>query len=95
MPNRWVPAEEFVDHTCVVIYHVYVDDDMEVGRHDYRYGWTKSCSEDMQSFDIRDLPNPNGHDVDTDDGRMAIIRDAIDAGVLTQDGVVMPENGDS
>jgi len=87
MPNKWVPAEVFVSHEGVTIYHTYIDDDMEAGRCDDRYGWDDHCYGDYQTFAIDDLPNPDGHDVDTEDGRKAVIREAIDIGILTQDGV--------
>ena len=95
MPTKWVPAETLLIHRGVVIYRVYRHDDIEQGCRDYHYGWHQDCSEIEDSFDVRNLSNPNGHDVNTEDGQAAIIRDAIDAGVLTQDGVVMPENVDS
>ena len=87
MPNKWVPAEVFVSHEGVTIYYTYYDETMEEGRRDDRYGYDEYCHADINTFDIADLPNPDRHDVDSEDGRKAIIREAIDIGILTQDGV--------
>ena len=87
MPSKWVPPEKFLEHGGVTIYHIYRHDDLDQGPREYWYGWHEACRDDGDSFDVRDLPNPSGDDVGTEEGRKAILREAIDAGILTRDGI--------
>ena len=87
MPTQWVPPEVYLTHGGVTVYRVYRHDDIEQGPRDYWYGWHEGCSDEEDALDIRDLPNPHRHDCDTDDGRRAVLCEAIDAGVLTPDGL--------
>jgi len=89
MPYRWVPASVFLEHRGVTVYHVYKDDDVEQGARQYWFGVREDCSDSDDAFDVRSLPNPSGHDLCTDAGRGATIREAIDAGIMTQEGLVL------
>jgi len=90
MPYRWVPASVFLEHRGVTVYHVYKDDDVEQGVRQYWFGVREDCSDSDDAFDVRLLPNRSGHDLCTDAGRRAIIREAIDIGTITQEGPVLP-----
>lgn len=95
MPTGWVPPEKYLEHGTVTIYHVYKDDDFDQGPREYWYGWDEGCCEGSDDFDVRDLPNPKEHDVNTDEGRKAILREAIDAGILTQNGILHSDSPDA
>lgn len=85
MPLSFTPAPVHLRHNGVRIYVVFKDDDADNNpARTYRYGLTSDASDHdpENTFDVRDLPNEAGHDVDTEEGRDAIIRDAIDAGLL-------------
>jgi hypothetical protein len=73
----------------VTIYHIYKDDELACGARTFWYGTDPKCSDNSgeYAFDVRELPQ-NGHDAHTDDGRKAIIREAIDAGLITKDGLI-------
>jgi len=89
MPTQWMPAETFLTHKGVTVYHVYKNDDIARGPRMYGYGWREDCYDERDSFDIRNLPNPEQHDIETAEGCKALLREAIDAGILTDEGVTL------
>lgn len=89
MPTKWTPPEIFLQHKGVTTYRIYRHDNANDAR-EYLYGWSEDCSDDGDSFDVRDLPNPGGHDVQTQEGRKAVIKEAIEGGIVTNQGVVLP-----
>lgn len=82
--SNWVAPDVLLTHKGVTIYHIYKNDDSENRIRCFEYGWVEDCSDydTCTSFDVRELPNPAGH---VEHAR--IIRDAIDAGIITKDGV--------
>ncbi len=92
MPYAWVEPEVVMDHAGVTIYHIYADDYLEGGARSYWYGTRPGCADNGSGeggeFDVRDLPRAGGARYDDEDGRRAIIRAAIDAGLLTEGGIV-------
>lgn len=91
MPTINVKAAVALRYKNIRIYHIYKNDDMGAG--DIRMYWfglnpyaSDDCDED--SFDVRELPNytecPQGKDEYKHNG--AIIRGAIDAGIIYKDG---------
>lgn len=77
MPEKWVAPELFLRYRGVNIWHVYYRD-VYGDRRQYIYGNSIYCSDDGDyTFDVRDLPVPDG--VSPDD-HATIIRAAIDAG---------------
>ena len=88
LKTEWVAPAAFLKHRGVAIYHVHKDDDVEMFRRPSEYGYDEQCSDDGDfTLDVRKLPNPHNHDVNHPHGCRAIVRDAIDAGILTQDGI--------
>ncbi len=86
--TEWVAPAVFLKHRDVTIYRVHKDDDVEMFMCPYAYGYDEQCSNEGDfAFDVRELPNPHDHDVNRPPGCRAIMRDAIDAGILTQDGI--------
>ena len=86
--TEWVPPAVFMQYKDVTIYHVYRHDDVDQQMRCYSYGYDEQCTDEGDyAFDVRDLPNPHDHKVNHPNGCRAIIRDAIDAGILTQDGI--------
>lgn len=92
MPYKieWVPAEEFLSHNGVTIYHVYKNDDID----DYRYdNWfvTDPYHGMDEAFDIRELPKnfifPGMDKNDIEASHFHILKVAINEGVLTAEGV--------
>jgi len=94
MVYEWVSPEMFLKYEGVTIYHTYRHDEPQQGPRQYWYGWNEDCQEGGDTFDVRELPNPNSHDVHTPEGQKAIMRDAIDAGILTDGGIVSPGTSD-
>lgn len=92
MPTKWISPKKFLTHKGVTIYHVYKNDEIDQGARIYWYGWCEDCYDDRNSFDVRDLPNPNQCVIETVAGRKALLREAIDAGILTDEGVTLPED---
>jgi len=94
MPIDWVAAEKFLTHRDVTVYHVYKNDEIAQGPRTYWYGWREDSCDERDSFDVRELPNTNHHNTETNAGRKALIRESIDAGILTEEGVSLPEKGE-
>ena len=87
MPTDWVPPEIFLKHKGVTIYRIYKNDNFSQCPRDCWFGWDERCSDSGDyAFDVRDLPNPSEREDDKD-----IIRDAIDAGIITSEGLSLPE----
>jgi hypothetical protein len=79
MPEKWVEPQVFLRYRGVKIYHVYRHDNYNDVR-SYIYGSSIHCTDDGEdTFDVRDLPVPEG--VSKSD-HAAIIKAAIDAGDL-------------
>lgn len=82
--SAFVPAEVFMEHNGVTIYHVYKNDDMNQGARWYLYattdhGWDAENDQDGE-FDVHDLPTwPEGGSDDLDVIRQ-VIAEAIDVG---------------
>ena len=90
MPFRteWIASDVFLRYKGVTIHHVHKDDDVEMFMRPYSYGYAKQCSDEGDlAFDVREFPNPHDRDVNRPNGCRAIIRAAIDACILTQDGI--------
>ncbi len=90
MPYAWVEPEVVMEHAGVTIYHIDKDDHLEGGARVYWYGTRPGCSDDGSEdgeFDVRDLPGEEDASYDEEGGQRAIIRAAIDAGLLTEDGI--------
>ena len=90
MPYRetWIEPEIFcamADGTKV--YHTYRNDDAGQGQLAYWFTLLpmafESCDTEVNwSFDVRDLPEISGADIDTDAGKKVVIQAAYDAGLL-------------
>lgn len=52
--SEHVPAELFLKHLDVEIYHIYEDNDIEQGPKDFYFGFTEDCSEGGD-FDVREI----------------------------------------
>ena len=86
-----VPAEEFMRHNGVIIYHAYKDDEVQRGPLTYWFVTDDFQGQD-DAFDVRDLPawkeTINQHyglaDIDT---IKAVLTASIEMGVLTAGGV--------
>ncbi len=94
MPTRteYVPAEVYLKHNDVTVYHVYKDNDVENGIREYWFD-TAEDSDDDNGFDVRDIAtqlnvksekeytqdvqNPN-----FDEWRRRVIKAGIDAGLI-------------
>lgn len=91
MPYEWVPPEMLLVHNDVAIYHCYDDgyqsfywytineDDCDID--------SPHCSEQSSMFDVRDLPKAPGLSADRHDDHPPIIRNAIDIGAITPEGI--------
>jgi len=87
MPFEWVPPAIYLEHGGYVVYHIYKhDDSTNNAPRSYHYSLDAHASDDdpvdkkSGCFDVRGLPNPVGHDVHTDAGRQALLRELIDQG---------------
>jgi hypothetical protein len=86
-PYRYesVESEVYVEHGGVKIYRTYADDDIDAPR---SYWFTPDPEDPSSEFDVRtlmtslQLPSSEPSDPETDDGRRAIIRTAIDRSML-------------
>lgn len=85
MPYQWIPPELFLQHHGVAVYRCY-DDGGEVSRYWYttdptddNYDWAPA---DTVQFDVRDLPD-GGLDANDQQNHAAIIRQAIEAGLIS------------
>jgi|GEM_PF-3051672 len=91
---QWVEPEIALVHNDVTIYHIYKNDYMEEGYRTFWFGYHVKCSDNGDySFDVRDLPQWNNEIFlnvsyeEQDEYILQVIQQAIDEGVLTQDGV--------
>lgn len=77
MPFRaeWEDPKIFLEHNGVIVYHTYVDDDVEQGA--MMFWFTLSDHDDDSSFDVRDLKSFSP-DLTHDD----VLRAAIESGEL-------------
>lgn len=101
MPFEQAPAEVFMVHRGVPIYHVYRHDMMTDGsRRDYHYSFYEYNSDEDNPgedpcFDIRELPNYVGN---SREEHLGAIANAIDSGYFDgwehQDGTPVLENLD-
>jgi hypothetical protein len=90
MPYQWVDADVAFEHKGVKVYRVYKNDFVGEGARLYHYGWSPDCSdEDPDStFDVRDLAKAMKMPVpETYEDIKKVLYAAIDAGILTQEGV--------
>ena len=90
MPTTWVEPKVFLRHKDVTIYRIYRHDDADEGLHLYLFGWDELCSEAGERFDVRQLPNPRRLDLTSSRNRRRVIKGAIDAGLVTADGLNLP-----
>lgn len=89
MPYTWEAPDVYMVHNEVTVYHVYKSDDFEQGARTYWYGTSTQCSDSVGhgengTFDVREFAC-EGDNIETDDGRKAIIRRAIDEGKLVDE----------
>lgn len=90
MPFIWTEPAVYLLHNGVTVYHVYKSDDMDQGAREYWYGTSVDCSDcvghgENGTFDVREFVHENDGDEfspDTDDGRRALMRRAIEHGVI-------------
>ena len=86
--TEWAPPAVFLKHRDVTIHRLHKDEDMEVFMRAYACGYDEQCSDESDfAFDVRELPKLHHHDVNHPHGCRAIMHDAINAGILTQDGI--------
>lgn len=87
MPHRWhrVKKAVYLTHGGVTIYRAYDEDDADDVL-TYWFGLTPNDGDG--EFDVRSLPLPPGvPDAESDRNRRAILRHAIDLGILTSMGL--------
>lgn len=57
--TEWAPAEVFLEHKGVTIYHVYKDNEMELGARTYHYALVEDSDDNSvelaHGFDVREL----------------------------------------
>lgn len=93
MPDEWTDPEPFLEYEGVTVFHCYDDDNMVS-----LYWYTTDASDcnidspvtESIQFDVRDLPNL-GLDIDNRQNHPAIIRSAIQNGLIS--GEVAVEEG--
>lgn len=81
MPYKevWLPPEIFLEHRGVRIYHVYKNDDVGQGVRHFWYGLSPWCSDERDSFDVRNIASALGlPQPDTPEEIAAVIRVAVD-----------------
>jgi len=86
MPIKYVEPEVFFRYGDYTIYHIYKEDNIDMGVRVCHYGISPECSEFGGAFDVRDLP------VDTiiknqDDAKKAIM-EAIDKKIKIEDYII-------
>ncbi len=89
-----VPSEMFMRHNGVGIYHTYKNDYIEDVKRTYWFV-TDPYQDEGDSFDVRELPQWDVNVVPSpwtdpeafDNGIKAVLIAAIDAGILTTDGM--------
>jgi hypothetical protein len=90
MPGQWTDPELFLEYEGTAIYHCYDDDNMVS-----LYWYTTDASDcnidspmtESAQFDVRDLPNL-GLDSDDRQNHPAIIRSAIQNGLISEAGAI-------
>lgn len=89
MPYAWVEPDVFMEHKGVKIYYVYWDDLIDMPPREYQCGYSELCDDSgCDTFDVRDLAGMLGMPCPGSEEEIRqVIAAAIDAGVLTQDGV--------
>ena len=87
MPMTWTEPELYLEHGGVTVHRIYRDDCIDSGCLVYWYGWSVRSTPDDKCFDVRDLPNPNSFGMSSDTGCRAVMRLAIDNGILTDNGI--------
>lgn len=84
MPQEWVSPQIYLEHGGYIVYHLYKNDDITQPPREYGYTLWELANEiggkDEGNFDVRELPQVAGVDVNTAEGRQIIIKAAIDAG---------------
>lgn len=83
MPQDWVAPEVFMKHNGHRVFHTYRNDVFQDGRRDFIFSLLEGCNEIEErrgAFDVRELPNNAAHNVQSEDGQKAVIRDAFDSG---------------
>lgn len=94
MPYRtmWVEPDVFDEHNGVTVYHTYPDDETENGPSFYWYTINPEAhyEDDLDEgvFDVRDLAKYGRlhvYNLDIEEGRMYLIRDLIERGILGAD----------
>lgn len=81
----YVPAELFMEHNGVKLYYTYKDNDVQNGTRTYWYdNIENSDDEGTTAVDVRELHEQmkSAHSYEIEEGRIAILRDAIDAGLV-------------
>ena len=92
MPYQWVEPELFLEHNSVAVYHCYDDGGQKSWywytseATDDNYDWTPA---DTAQFDVRSLPN-GGLDANDRPNHGTIIRQAIDAGLVSGEPALKP-----
>jgi uncharacterized protein YukJ len=93
MPFKFVPNPLAFTYKGIKIYHTYIDEHAENGKSDLWFSVDENDDEEMQ-FDIRYLPyikeNFKRSDIDIALNWKKAIKNAIDEGLITEDGY----NGD-
>ena len=87
LPQRWrhVQKAVYLTHKGVTVCRAYNNDDADDPL-TYWFSW--SPDDDGGEFDVRSLPLPQGvTDFDSDRDRRAVLRHAIDLGMLTSQGL--------
>ncbi|MCI0527481.1 MAG: hypothetical protein L0Y56_08550, partial [Nitrospira sp.] len=89
MPEEWIDPELFLEYEDVAVYHCYDDDNM-VSTYWYTID-DSDCNIDApvtegSRFDVRDLPDL-GLNTDDRQNHMAIIRNAIQKGLISGEAV--------
>lgn len=89
MPYKWVDPEVALEHQGVKIYHTYKSNEVDQGTSTFWYGWSTDCDNSgTNSFDVRELAAKMGMPCpDTWDEIVAVLKTAIDRGILTQEGI--------
>lgn len=83
------PAEIFMKHNDVTVYHVYKDNDPNEGMREYWFD-TSEDSQDEGGFDVREFAlqlgleekNESLESSDSDEWKRMVIRTAIDKGLV-------------
>jgi hypothetical protein len=100
--SEWVEPGLFLEHAGVNVWHTYKNDEADQGPRSYWFTLDVLCGEGSCSsescephkggsccnvFDVRNLPGYQPQTTDEEFYHKDVIRQAIDAGLLTKDGV--------